>query len=201
MNELLKDWMAFCEGKEKFDKSHFYTLFYEDIGENMLVEIFKYFPNADKLVAITTDYLFGKTEKVEEDKIENTLIELSVKDIAEKKKLLANTPILQHTIEKAVAEFTPDCKMVEKLRSAPPYSDFFDAIRDELSDRWIIEDKKAFALHEAFYGLTTSYELVWYLFSPLFSVSVNFEYYNKFTALGGVYSFSQSTLLVSRRMR
>lgn len=199
MNEIINDWINFCEGREKFDKSHFYTLFWEGITQTDLEHIFKYFPHSIALINQTRDYLFGKKEEILESAIKDVLINLVIKDLNQKKSVINENSDLVDLLERLEIEFTHDYNKVIQLKNSSPYIDFFDSLNDKLSDNWIIEDKKAFALYEAFYGLTKNYEMVWYLFNPLFKIEINCEFYYKLSTLGGVYSFSNDKVLVSKR--
>ncbi len=200
MNEIIADWINFCEGREKFDKSHFYTLFWEGITQNNLEDIFKYFPHSIELMNRTKDYLFGTKEKISESVINDVLIDLAIKDLNQKKSIINHNSELVELIELLKVEFTQDFKQVLQLKRRSPNVDFFDAINDKLSDNWIIEDKKAFALYEAFYGLTKNYEMVLYLFNPLFKIQIDCGFYFKLSTLGGVYSFSNDKILVSKKI-
>ena len=199
MNELLNDWKEFCEGRKNFDKSHFFALFWEGINQKDLENVFKYFPNSIELTDRTKEYLFGTKENISESVIKNILISLVIKDLNQKKTIINENSDLLELIETLDVEFIQDFKKVLLLKNTSPYIDFFDTINDKLSDNWIIEDKKTFALYEAFYGLTKNYEMVWYLFNPLFKINFNCEYYFKLSTLGGVYSFSNNKILVSKR--
>jgi hypothetical protein len=201
MKEMIVDWCEFCEGKKIFDKSYFHTLFWEDINSSDLKLIFKYFPNSDALFNLMNDYLFEKSEKVSESKINETLIELALSDIQEKKFLLNGNSSLVSMVDNINVEFVDDYLFVANLCNSSPYLDFFDAISDVVLDNWIIEDKKTYALYEAFYGLTKSYEITWELFQPLLSIDTSLGYYIRFVSLGGVYSFLGTKLLVSKRMQ
>lgn len=196
MNNIITDWCAFCEGRKSFDKSHFHVLFWEDISANELHEIFKYFPNSEILFELTHDYLFGITNPISNPS--NVLIDLAFRDIQEKRKLISEDLGLDVINENMMVEFVDDFQSVEKLKTKEPYISFFDAINDKFLDSWILEDKKAFALHEAFYGLTKYYEMVWYLFKPLTNIKVSLKYYYELTKLRGVYAFRANKLIVSQ---
>lgn len=197
MNNVISDWCAFCEGRKSFDKSHFHTLFWEDISLNDLRQIFKYFPNSEELFSLTHDYLFGTTDAIS-NSVPKVLIDLAFKDILEKRKLIGEGFGLTGANGNMTADFIEDFKHVEKLKTKEPYLSFFDAINDKFLDSWILEDKKTFALHEAFYGLTKYYEMVWYLFKPLTNIKVDFKYYYELTKLRGVYAFLGDKLIVSQ---
>lgn len=199
MNDIVNDWINFCEGRERFDKSHFYTLFWEGITQTDLENIFKYFPQSMALINQITDYLFGKKEEISDLTMKDTLIDLVIKDLNQKKPVIIENSDIVCLLDHLEIEFTHDFNKVLQLKNSSPYIDFFDSLNDKLSDNWIIEDKKAFALYEAFYGLTKNYEMVWYLFNPLFKIEINCEFYYKLSTLGGVYSFSNDKILVSKR--
>lgn len=200
MNQIVNDWEKFCEGRESFDKSHFYTLFWEGITRSDLDLIFKYFPKSHELVERTNDYLFGKREEVSnETTISEASIKLAIHDINEKKSIIGSNSHLLRVTQQFKVEFIEDFESISRLKTLPPNIEFFDAINDVLSENWIIEDRKAFALHEAFYGLTNDYEMVWYLFSPLYKTNVDFSNYYKLTVLGGIYAITDNQILVSQR--
>jgi hypothetical protein len=198
MKAIIIDWCNFCEGKIAFDKSHFYTLFWENneqdkITRSDLVEIFKYFPKSKELFNLMESYLFDKSEK--RNTTNDYLIELAKKDIYQK---ISLSKKLDH-FKSYPIHFINDFKVVEELKNHEDYFSFYDEVSDMISDKWLLEDKKTFALQEAFYGLAKNYEIVWYLFSPLINVRINFEYFFEFTCLGGVYSIHDNKIIISRR--
>jgi hypothetical protein len=198
MNELLRDWKDFCEGRKRFDKCHFYTLFWEEIGPDGIADIFQYFPHSTELADRTKEYLFGKRERISESTLKDFLVGLVVRDLDQKKAVIGENSNLIGLLERLEIEFIQDSEKVIELKARSPYVDFYDAINDKLSD-WIVEDGKAFALYEAFYGLTKNYEMVWHLFGPLFRVRLDSEAYYRLSIHGGVYSFSNDKILVSKR--
>ena len=200
MSEIINDWEQFCEGRKSYDKSHFYTLFWEGIILNDLETKFKYFPKSITLVERVSEYLFGKREDVlPESSVRDVLINLAVRDIEERKSIIDSDSSLFNSIQNLEIKFTEDYESVLSLKAKSPDIDFFDAVNDVLSECWIIEDKKAFALYEAFYGLTKDYEMVWYLFSPLFKTNVDWSYYYRLTTLGGIYSIANKQLFISKK--
>ena len=193
---IIRQWCEFCELQRDYDKSHFYTLFWEGVSEKKLKTIFQYFPNSDELFTVMSDYLFGSKDSSLDSPA--TLVDLARRDVTEKKCLIHDNIALIRVIDNAEIEFTSDSKIVELSKSQSPYVDFCDSVNDKILDNWIIEDKKAFALYEAFYGLTKYYELVWYLFQPLINTTTTFEYYYKLSKYRGIYSFVDNKLIVSK---
>ena len=49
-NELIEDWLCFCDGKKDFDVDHFYTLFMEEVSKPDIEKIFSKFPQKDELI-------------------------------------------------------------------------------------------------------------------------------------------------------
>jgi hypothetical protein len=72
MRQIIKDWCNFCEGKNDFDKSHFYTLFWDDSENEKLTTdlqiISSYFLEKDKLFEILNNYLFDTGKKINASK-------------------------------------------------------------------------------------------------------------------------------------
>lgn len=200
MIDIIEDWVDFCENKREFDKSHFYTLFWEDIDDKKIKKIFKNFPKSDLLYEKVRDYMFGNKFdffKLLNRDIKEVSVELALADISEKKKLLIGNEKLLNLLNRIEVEFIPDFDFVLQLKAYEPYTELFDEIEFQLTEKWILNDKKANALYEALYGLSKSYEMTWYLFAPLIDTNVNFKYYFDLTRFGGAYSFKGNKLLVS----
>lgn len=192
MKEIISDWCQFCEGKKEVDKSYFYTLFWEDINRDDLNEIFKYFPYSDKLFEIMSDYLFSNGSII--NQTNNELIKLVQKDILEKISLTDN---LKHIRDYPI-EYIENYNFVKDKIDSDEYYEYYDEIADIVADNWLLEDKKCFALYEAFYGLTKNYEIVWYLFSPLINTSINYKYYFDIITYRGIYTIYNKKILVSK---
>lgn len=187
MRQILRDWCDYCENKTDFDKSHFYTLFWDDSEKEKLIPndleiIFSYFDQRDELIKIMRDYLFTKESN---DKLmENKEIHLLIKeDIGEKIKLSKRLNFIT-SYEVSLCNI----EEVEKSRNEEEFLRFYDEISDIVLDNWKIENKKTNALYEALYGLTNDYEMVWYLFSPLLKLDVIFSNYYELKKNNVVYS-------------
>lgn len=201
MNKLFLDWIDFCENKKTFDKSHFYTLFWENIDVNTLKIITQYFPNSGDLFIRLNDYFFGDKYdlyKLLDKSIDQTLIELSIKDFNEKLNIILEENKQFEGLKNLSPLITEDYEYVQKKKSDHPYIDFFDELEFKLTELWVSDEKKFYALYEAFYGLTKSYEMSWYLFKPLLNVEYNFKYYYNLTRIGGVYAIDTNNILIAR---
>lgn len=195
MRQILKDWCNYCEGKKDFDKSHFYTLFWDDsekekLTPNDLNIIFSYFNEKEKLIEIMNNYLFlSENNKITED----NEIFLIKNDIKEKIKL---SKVLDFISSYKIS--VSDLEKVEESRNELEFLNFYDEISDIVLDNWKIEDKKTNALYEALYGLTYDYELVWYLFSPLLNLNITFENYYLLKKIGITYSIFNKEIIYSK---
>lgn len=195
MRQILKDWCNYCEDKKDFDKSHFYTLFWDDsekekLTPNDLNIIFSYFNEKEKLIEIMNNYLFlSENNKIKED----NEIFLIKNDIKEKIKL---SKVLDFISSYKIS--VSDLEKVEESRNELEFLNFYDEISDIVLDNWKIEDKKTNALYEALYGLTYDYELVWYLFSPLLNLNITFENYYLLKKIGITYSIFNKEIIYSK---
>ncbi len=195
MRQILKDWCNYCEDKKDFDKSHFYTLFWDDsekekLTPNDLNIIFSYFNEKEKLIEIMNNYLFlSENNKITED----NEIFLIKNDIKEKIKL---SKVLDFISSYKIS--VSDLEKVEESRNELEFLNFYDEISDIVLDNWKIEDKKTNALYEALYGLTYDYELVWYLFSPLLNLNITFENYYLLKKIGITYSIFNKEIIYSK---
>ena len=197
-NNIINDWIIFCEGSSDFDRYHFHSLFLENPVVEDLKIIFSYFPKSDELTSLTQNYLF--TDKLIGDRyLKNDLMDLALKDINQKKTLIKDERLMK-LVDRLNVEFVSDIDLVISTRRNSPFIDFFNGVSDRFMNDWIIEDRKAHALLEAFYGLTNSYEMAWYLFQPLTNVKINLNYYYDLTDLGGVYTFYGNKILVAREV-
>lgn len=199
MRQIIKDWCDFCEGNKYFDKSHFYTLFWDDSESEKLTKadlqiIFSYFLEKDRLFEILNHYLFDTKEKINLSK--EDLVFLSREDINEKAKLSED---LKYIFTTSII-FDENFQKVEASRNESEYLNFYDEISDIILDSWKLEDEKTNALYEAFYGLTADYEMVWYLFSPLLNISTTFFYYFQLKINNGIYSIVNNKIVVSREI-
>ena len=50
MNNLVKDWCDYREVNANFDQSHFSTLFIQDLNDQELNEVFKFFSSSKDLI-------------------------------------------------------------------------------------------------------------------------------------------------------
>lgn len=197
---ILKDWCDFCEGREKFDKSHFITLFHEDIKDEYLEMALQFFPNQDELIdrVINVREFYperGKNMKAEPDYI----LDLAIKDVREKRKACKylSEDELVNIIDNAKPKFVSDKLTFERALNNEWNGEFLSQVGFYFDECWNSEDDSYYALFEAFYGMTNSYEIQWYLGRPLMNTSVNPDYFYELWKAKGCYALSGSELIVS----
>ena len=210
MGNLLNDWQGFCEARKSFDVDHFYTLFHADssvLTDEQLKAIFVYFPHSEELASRMAGILkvkfsiregndYGSSCAENKDK----LISFAVADLMQKRVIcdkLGNAEL---------------CNIIDRV--SPVYSDNIDEghklLQVDGPNAWLSElvgdyiqsnvptDKKVLALFEAFYGLTTDYDLVWYAVRPLIDCDdINLDNYFYLWELGGEYVLTDDNLIVS----
>ena len=201
MSNLITDWQAFCEGRKAFDKSHFYTLFMDNLSDNDLDIIFSYLPNTAGLISRLKNALDKKRYiKLNLENRKKRLIELVYLDLQQKKTLLqeAGQDEIVSIIENAKYHF------IENTDSALEYKinndihfELFDTVAFDISQNRISNEDKIYAIFEAFYGLVEMYEVVWYLGAPLVNTSINFDYYFELWAMGGDYALTKEGVIVT----
>lgn len=202
MDKQLIEWINFCEGKVDFDISHFYTLFFEGDADNgyrsdvELDAIFKYFRNSEDLKL----RLRNTTQTIdleEPDDMATFLIDSTFKDVQEKKKFIDDEELLKF-LAKPV-NYIDDIESVRKSQITDwQYEEYMALVGDTISELKYSTEKKVYALFEAFYGLTTDYNMVWYLGRPLLKTTVNLDHYFDLWRFGGRYCISSDGILVSR---
>ncbi len=196
MNQIVNDWLKYCEGSEAFEDDYFYTLFMDEISVEEIEAIYKTFPNSEKLIKRMKQYLFGKNPKVNDsDKVfmlEN-LIKLDFEERMPILELLPNFSTLKTNLKFIYEE---NVEVVNKLVLNDVWiQDFHDFMIRQM----IIEDKKAFELYNALYGKTFDFDYQQYLFQPLFNTEYKMEYLFQFKKLGGVYAITESALYFSTK--
>lgn len=206
--DLLVDWIEFCEGRRDFDESHFYCLLMDDPPptDPFLNSVLSFFPARLELLhrvkVVKHPALLVKAGDLD-DPGHDRIISLACKFLAEMAKVCEAAGEAKLAAEAASAEviYCDDTALVEaKLRSeTEPQCELNDMVGDHLRSFATGWKAKEYALAEAFYGLTTSHELCWYLEAPMRSHRFDFEPYAHFWALGGTCALTTDGFLVSRK--
>ena len=201
MENILTDWCDFCEEKKDFDKSHFLTLFHADIDKNYLNTVLQYFPNKDDIIQRVLAVREAKSYRAECFKVdENFALELASKDINEKRKACAylSEHELTALIDTVQLRFTSDPSSFEKARHDDWNREYKAQVGYYFDESWMEETDKYYAIFEAFYGMTNSYELQWYLGKPLMRTFVDPDNYFELWKVGGDYAFTETEILVAQ---
>ncbi len=201
MNDILKDWCDFCEGNAFFEESHFLTLFHEYVGRDYLETVFQYFPNQDQLIQRMENVKSVMLNKRSEDINIDLVTALAIKDVHEKRKAcvaLCEDELVQ-VIDNVKPVFISEPKAFEKARYNEWHSEFRSQVGYHFNQNRVDEADKYYALFEAFYGVTNTYEMQWYLGKPLIKTDVNPDYYYDLWKIGGSYALTESELVITQK--
>lgn len=202
MEALIKGWERFCKGEMAFDKSHFLTLLHGDaLDRSALESVLQYFPFKEKLLANCERFFKARQQRYGKSILlsEEEACAIAMKDLAEKSKALEAfeerelleivkqvKPVVIDSVEDfelaAYAEW-PNCEMQIIV------GDYCD---DKIQNR----DQKTDALFEAFFGADNSYDIQWFLGSPLIDASLSFEYYLLLWEAGYDVALTEQKLLI-----
>lgn len=203
MNQLVKDWICFCNNEKDFDKSHFSYLFKSDLSDYELEQICSVFDNHVELKK-RIDSVFNSGElglyllpsiKVEKEKI----IKLLKNELFEKSEICKklNDDNLSDFIDSIKITYSENKNDVyEMSREISICDSIFDLIGDYM-DSFIISDKRICALEEACYNLSNNYYLSWYIIQPILNIDFDFVSYFNFWKAGGIYTINGKKAIVS----
>ena len=166
---LLEDWLKLCNGEENYNSSHFYTLFHKDFSFSEIEKIFSCFEEKDELVSRYWNY-----KQPKEHLSNSEILELIKVDLENKKEF---------------CELLKGSELIEAMRdinySFVTIEEFKNIKNADLPQVWLMEligDNQRYsyndslknnAIIEAFYGLTSNNNLVWYLAAPIFNSKFN----------------------------
>ncbi|MEE9339170.1 MAG: hypothetical protein V3U87_13915 [Methylococcaceae bacterium] len=207
MHQNIIDWHDFCKNKQNFDTSHFYTLFFIDeyhLTNTDLMDIFQYFNQPALLTKkVLSVYDVQEQTNKTEPTNEATISNLVLKDIGEKLRIcdeflddddFPSPEILEYPITFTNNEGDFDIKKNDLYNNIA--YELLDCVGDALINILDKENKAVWALLEAFYGLTTDFTLKWYLASPMYLESVNFNAYFNLWSSKADYLITEKEILV-----
>jgi hypothetical protein len=195
MNQLLSEWTAFCKDNTVFEDSHFYTLFMEDITSEEIKEIYKYFPNSERLIERMERFLFETNPQIEDLELKKIELEKLIKlDFEERKPILEKIDLFTSFIYSPNFIFTSDFELISTLVLDDVWSQSF---HDFMRMQKLITDKKVYELNNALYGITYDFDYQLYLFEPLLKTNYSVKYLFEFKRLGGVYAITENGVYYS----
>jgi hypothetical protein len=192
MKNIVKDWVAFCEGTKKFEDGHFYSIFLEELSEEEIKTILDFFLNSDLLIQNYKHFkaFIPTTPSTAE-------LELLIKsDFHQKRKVLQNIETFKSFPFNPNFVFTSDFEFVNQLILDDTWTQTF---HDYIDFQTILDDEKTFVLYDSLYALTSDFDMRLFIFSPLLKPNYNFEYIFKFKKLNGVYAISNDNVYFSIR--
>jgi|GEM_PF-4346342 len=201
MNQYLKEWCYFCEGKKDFDQSHFSQLFHECRTEAELKVIFSYFPASAALFdkAKLVRYFYPDNFISKSEINFEPLLSVALADIQQKRKACVDfgEDELVDIIDNVTPVLVNKSELFEKARNEEwPHGEFLSVLAGYFLSKRNGDEKKYYSLFEAFYGFTTSFHIQWYLGSPLFDTDIDLDNYIKLWKYGCDYVLTEKELLV-----
>ncbi len=176
--ELLKDWCAYCEGKNDFDKFHFSTLLMEAFLE-------RYTPELDGFIKEITKYFDSSLYKnivrtfSDEPADKGEIQHWVDNDLKEKRKIITNiddASSLIQLIDNQKYVVVHDRQKLYKAMESENHSILYDAVGDYVIDHsW--NDKRKYALQEILYNIASDNNLVYGLISGMMEGDVDFSNY------------------------
>ena len=207
-NDLLADWIEYCEGRRSLDKSHFYCLLMDDPPptDEFIESVVRYFParaelkRRIKLVKNPESLIAGPDRHdADYDRLKGHLHPF-LWELAKVCKADGATGLAAQLLSAELITCDDPELIWSKLQSLEePHCDLIDVVGDHLIDRKGEWQDKEYALAEAFYGMTTKFELCWYLEAPMLDHRFDFESFVRFWALGGQYAWTTEGILIARR--
>ena len=212
--ELINDWELFLKGDSNIDESRFLTLFHYQLQEENVEAIFSHIPNGNELAInykslfspySPSDRFFNSMPVVENKIDESEALSIVKRIIQDKNKIVA---ILgDDELKSILSKVENNFKVVDQSE----FTSF--KIDDDNPDIWLTEligshlnrsksysEPFYYGLKEAFYGLTTDLQLVWYLLSPLYKSDYDPKLYFQLWKGGWDYHITENEVLLSRQL-
>jgi hypothetical protein len=195
MNQLLSEWTTFCKDNTVFEDSHFYTLFMEDITSEEIKEVYKYFPNSERLIERMERFLFEAKPEIKDFELKKIELEKLIKlDFEERKPILEKIDLFTSFNSHPNFVFTSDFESISRLILDDVWSQSF---HDFMRMQKLITDKKVYELNNALYGITYDFDYQLFLFEPLLKTNYSVKYLFEFKRLGGVYAITANGIYYS----
>lgn len=194
--EVLDRWAAYCADPEgEIDYSEFMTLLVE-VDPADLGRVLEPFPRSDELEDRVRSVLGGPDPAAVLPT--GDLVALAVAHVGELRRL-AREIAEDEELEEELAVLEPE--VVERVEIDPgglfPDADVAVEVDDRLWPELARRYPASRGLHEAFWGLTTDFFLVWHLVGPLLPFPIDTEPYFRFWRAGGRYVIDGRRLLVT----
>jgi hypothetical protein len=170
---LVEDWKNMCAGVVKFDSSHFYALLHEENGPIEIQEIFSQLDESEEL-----NKRYQRFKSPKKTATNEVVLSLVKRDIEEKTKLchiLGDNELLAY-LSNTKYSFIDNVQFKKLSREDIPSAWLMEFIGDHMIANHKRSDKVNGIL-EAYFGLTTDYNLVWFLAKPLYNVKFNPDYF------------------------
>ncbi len=196
----LDDWRDFCEGTKNFSAWHFSRIFMgifypslNEIEREHLKQVFSYVPNSSRALEKIL-----RIDMPADDRSDQEIIDLVLSDMRQVRRITTAPDILA-AIDLGICEVISDEEQFRRVCvSSELGSDYIqnlcDAIGDDISRK--SNDKKTYALHEAFYGIATDLHLQHALTADLIGSEIECDNYFELYLIGVDYVLTKNGALV-----
>lgn len=193
---VLGRWRAYCaDPAGGIDHAEFLTLL-TDIGPGDLGSVLEPFPHADELEARVREVMAGPDPADALAPAE--LVEAALAHLAELRRL-AREVAGDDELDGQLAVVRPE--VVERVEIDPgglfPDADVAVEVDDRLWPELARHHPASRGLHEALWGFTADFFLVWYLIGPLSPIPIDTAPYHRLWSGGGRYVIDNERLLVA----
>lgn len=199
MNNLLSDWIGFCEGSLDFDRSHFYPLFTPPLGESEARLVFGCLPQHEALLHRYLAFVDAIKNKALPQVGDEARISESMRSYVNQLRnacIAVGDTQLAQLLADASIRFENDSMAFEAARQSDDHLWLLDTISDYCLASRTLKTSVGYAIFEAFYGAANDFDIQWFLGKPLMDVGVDFWDYLELWKLSVSYAFCDGEILV-----
>ncbi|NRA63039.1 MAG: hypothetical protein HRU19_01075 [Pseudobacteriovorax sp.] len=162
--DSFEEWEAYCLGQVEHDYCDFYTLLMErEYSPELTEQLLGTFEEKEELSSRLRNFFLEPIHRLTDDELK-ILIQ---KDLDQKRSVLKSGKecLWFAKLDLQRFRFTNSRDEYEEARVGV-HANFMESVEDYISDHWIKNESKYFALHEMYYGLTQDFFWQWYLSEP-----------------------------------
>lgn len=211
-NELLKMWIAHCEGIEPKDESHFYGFLAGGWSNEELKQIFRYLPSAPLLIENLKKIY--KAEPAVSKATPNELVSIILDFISSQTEYLLKRDIpapVESWLRKVRQVRVVDQDEFREIRSREingmfyliyeQEDDFLDYTKEAQPS--LIEgsrgDRAMEGVSEALYCIAADHYLEWFVLMPLLDTTIKYDKYFEFWSKGGEYTLTDTEIIIAQK--
>ncbi|MDF1697459.1 MAG: hypothetical protein P1U56_16570, partial [Saprospiraceae bacterium] len=201
MNDILKLWNEYWTGQSEIDYSIFYTMLIEEPTETDIVKAFDVIPEYSEFIKERVLEIIFPEKHFKEDNLKCSstnllmLVKLDIENIINLFKKFGEKSGVD-TLSKLKYRRLDNIELIKEIKYNNP---FHSEIIVTLGDCIIDSDKKIEfgfeGLHEALYGLTNNFQVIYHIMSELLLEEYDFSNYYKLWMNGGDYVITNDSIL------